>query len=289
MLRDAVPVEVVTAILGHASISTTLATYGHLTSEDARRVLRRRAGSPDGRCRGDGRRSCPGPAAGLLGKLMTAVRPEFRAGELAFDPADPVFGGGRAWCLAASGRPAAGACAPLTMTGGRPKAGRGWRSSPRRPTPGGASRCRWPAVWPAAAAAASPGRACASATPRPGNALAGLPCRGGWPASPPPACRPAGRSARSGPARCGREEIPFCHGHGNTWKANGRPDPGEFARGYAEIDPVPGHERIRLDSLAPQLKLEIQYALQRRRDERTVRVRPFVVMQVVRFLAATAR
>ena len=37
--RDAVPVEVVSAILGHASVSTTLATDGHLTSEDARRVL----------------------------------------------------------------------------------------------------------------------------------------------------------------------------------------------------------------------------------------------------------
>jgi hypothetical protein len=31
---------------------------------------------------------------GLLGKLMAAVRPEFRADELVFDPADPVFGGG---------------------------------------------------------------------------------------------------------------------------------------------------------------------------------------------------
>ena len=31
--------------------------------------------------------------AGLLEKLMAAVRPEFRAGELVFDPADPVFGG----------------------------------------------------------------------------------------------------------------------------------------------------------------------------------------------------
>jgi integrase/recombinase XerD len=39
LLRDGVPVEVVSAVLGHASITTTLATYGHLTSEDARRAL----------------------------------------------------------------------------------------------------------------------------------------------------------------------------------------------------------------------------------------------------------
>ena len=31
--------------------------------------------------------------AGLREKLMAAVRPEFRVDELAFDPADPVFGG----------------------------------------------------------------------------------------------------------------------------------------------------------------------------------------------------
>ena len=39
MLRDGVPVETVSAVLGHASITTTLQVYGHLTSEDARRVL----------------------------------------------------------------------------------------------------------------------------------------------------------------------------------------------------------------------------------------------------------
>jgi integrase/recombinase XerD len=40
MLRDGVPAETVSALLGHASITTTtLATYGHLTSEDARRAL----------------------------------------------------------------------------------------------------------------------------------------------------------------------------------------------------------------------------------------------------------
>jgi integrase len=60
---------------------------------------------------------------------------------------------------------------------------------------------------------------------------------------------------------------------------------GEFIRGYAEIDVVPRSERIFLDGLPVQLKLEIEYALQRRRDERTARVQPFVVTQVVRFLA----
>jgi integrase/recombinase XerD len=39
MLRDGVPIEVVSMLLGHASVSTTLNVYGHLTAEDARRVL----------------------------------------------------------------------------------------------------------------------------------------------------------------------------------------------------------------------------------------------------------
>ena len=39
LLRDGVPIETVSTVLGHASITTTSETYGHLTSEDARRVL----------------------------------------------------------------------------------------------------------------------------------------------------------------------------------------------------------------------------------------------------------
>jgi site-specific recombinase XerD len=39
LLRDGVPLEVVSTLLGHASITTTLEIYGHLTAEDARRVL----------------------------------------------------------------------------------------------------------------------------------------------------------------------------------------------------------------------------------------------------------
>lgn len=47
MLRDQVPLEVVSALLGHASVTTTADIYGHLTVEDARTVLER-AGWFDG-------------------------------------------------------------------------------------------------------------------------------------------------------------------------------------------------------------------------------------------------
>lgn len=39
MLRDGVPIEVVSKLLGHSSVITTSAVYGHLTVEDARRAL----------------------------------------------------------------------------------------------------------------------------------------------------------------------------------------------------------------------------------------------------------
>jgi site-specific recombinase XerD len=39
MLRDGVPIEVVSKLLGHADITTTSSVYGHLTVEDARKAL----------------------------------------------------------------------------------------------------------------------------------------------------------------------------------------------------------------------------------------------------------
>lgn len=39
MLRDGVPIEVVSKLLGHADITTTTSVYGHLSAEDARRSL----------------------------------------------------------------------------------------------------------------------------------------------------------------------------------------------------------------------------------------------------------
>jgi integrase/recombinase XerD len=38
-LRDGVPIEIVSRLLGHSSVNTTSAAYGHLTAEDARGVL----------------------------------------------------------------------------------------------------------------------------------------------------------------------------------------------------------------------------------------------------------
>lgn len=46
MLRDRVPLEVVSKLLGHASVTTTADIYGHLTCEDARRVLEQAGGFP---------------------------------------------------------------------------------------------------------------------------------------------------------------------------------------------------------------------------------------------------
>jgi integrase/recombinase XerD len=39
LLRDGVPLEVVSTLLGHAGVTTTQTVYGHLTVEDARRAL----------------------------------------------------------------------------------------------------------------------------------------------------------------------------------------------------------------------------------------------------------
>ena len=80
--------------------------------------------------------------------------------------------------------------------------------------------------------------------------------------------------------------LPFCHAHAQTWKANGRPDIDQFAKGFSQ-PVVTEDEVIRLDRLGPQLALEIQYAVQCRRDERTSKTFPTIVMQVVRFLATT--
>jgi integrase len=74
----------------------------------------------------------------------------------------------------------------------------------------------------------------------------------------------------------------FCTGHDDRWQRHGRPDPARF---IAECELV-GTACIDLQDLPPQLKLEIQYALQRRADARSRTAAPPLVMPAVRHVQA---
>jgi integrase len=80
---------------------------------------------------------------------------------------------------------------------------------------------------------------------------------------------------------------PFCHAHAATWRANGRPGIDEFAARFLERETTED-ETVRLGALPSRLRLEVQFALQCRAEDRTTKTLPPVVMRLVRFLAATA-
>ena len=226
---------------------------------------------------------------GLLERLMAAVRPEFRADELAFGPRHPVFGGtscrvpgcgrtGRGQGLCSghanrwrrAGKPDLDAFAAAAGSGRRRQAplascqapGCGYGISRRK------GLCR-----------------------RHGYAWerAGMPDLRQWastlpeevPAEDPAGCLVSGCRLWAGPG------TSLCTWHGRAWKSQGKPPIGEFAANWPVRDQVPRDERICLGTLPPQLRLEMQYALQRRNDERAAKTEPRIVMAVVRFLAAS--
>jgi site-specific recombinase XerD len=78
---------------------------------------------------------------------------------------------------------------------------------------------------------------------------------------------------------------PFCRSHRLNWYSHGRPDVEEFIL----LRNSRGEDRFDLRKLAgrQQLKLEIQYALQCRRDERRVSTVSGVVSPVIRLLAGS--
>jgi hypothetical protein len=118
---------------------------------------------------------------------------------------------------------------------------------------------------------------------------AGRPDHTIWTSDPPVIKRPmAGAICRIHCELWPEASSPFCHAHNATWRTNGRPDIDAFA---ARSDPgwiVPADESVRLDQLTPQLRLEIQYTLQQRRDKRAGKLTPTVVARVVRLLAASS-
>lgn len=230
----------------------------------------------------------PGRPPGLLGKLVAAIRPEFRAGDLVFDPRDPVFGG-PACAVADCVRPARrkGMCPAHRYRweeAGRPDlaqfsatTGAGWHGhSPvmscevsgcmfGRQAYGLCQRHarQWkragrpdPAIW----------RAC------------GAP----WP---PPS--PLPRTCRVGYCELwARGTSLLCTTHDARWRAQRCPEIDDFIASCQ--DPGPGSgEHIDLRRLPQQLRLEVQYVLQCRRDEETARMVPALTQRIVTTLAAT--
>lgn len=227
---------------------------------------------------------------GLLEKLVAAVRPEFRGDELACDPADPVFGGPA--CRVAScprtARGGQGLCdghRKRWIAQGRPDDLDGFAAatSPRWLGRGALACCRAPGC--------GRGIRGRGLCPRHRHAWerAGRPGMSEWLAGVPVTAAPAGQQDCLIGSCClwAEHGIRFCLQHGAVWRARGRPDPAGFAGRCCGEDPVPVCERICLGSLPPQLKLEIQYALQRRHDDREGKAPPRDVMAMVRLLASS--
>jgi integrase len=236
--------------------------------------------------RAPGRPAVPRRPA-LLEQLLGAVRPEFRAEVLVFAAEDPVFGGGT--CRVESCPRAArskGMCPGHHLRWVREG----------RPDPGvfaATTDLRWHRQRPNASCRVT---GCGYGTARGGMCQlhgqrwdrAGQPDLHGWLADPPTIKTP-----QSGVV-CAVEHcdlwpqaaLPLCHAHANTWKVNGRPEIDVFVRRFDEVT-VTAEEIIRLDLLGPQLRLEIQYVLQCRHDQRATKTLPAVVMALVRALAVT--
>ena len=223
--------------------------------------------------------------AGLLEKLMAAVHPEFRAGVLVFDPADPVFGGDA--CLVPQcGRTARaiGMCNghhQRWMHAGRPDLGAFAVSE--------AAAGPWFGHAPLARCGA-PGCGFGSAIRQMCSRhlraweRAGEPERVRWLAAVPPVAPHPGQVA----CRISYCELwahpgaVMCYSHHRRWKGLGRPDLEEFIAGYDR--PPDGRERADLTGLPDRLRLEVQYALQCRHDDNMIKTRPTTIRSVTRWL-----
>jgi integrase len=225
----------------------------------------------------------------LLGRLMAAVRTEFRSQTLVFEPDDPVFGGGP--CMVGGcDRHARGHGLCLNHRVRWVKQGRPdldefvEQADPRLQRQRPNQKC---AVTGCGYGSARQGL-CQLHAQR--WERAGRPDREAWLAEPPVVKQPpAGASCRIRHCELWPEASgPFCHSHNATWKVNGRPDIDTFTERFDPGRVVPADQSIQLGSLPPQLRLEMQYTLQQRRDQRVGKLQPIVVTRVVRLLASSA-
>ena len=225
--------------------------------------------------------------AGLLAKLVAVLRPQFRAEDLVFDPSDPVFGG------------------PLCAVHGctRPERVHGLCSGHRQrwSACGRPDQAKFAATEPShwyGHRVLEPCLVAGCRYGREGSGLcsrhvqqwdhAGRPDLPAWlispallpaPAAPPPTCRIG---------HCDLWALTgsvFCRQHHRRWQRRGRPEVDAFIASIA--DSGSGAEHIDLRRLPTQLRLEIAYVLQCRRDEQTARVVPALVQPIVHALADT--
>jgi integrase len=226
----------------------------------------------------------PSQHPGLLAKLMATVRAEFRADVLVFPADDPVFGGG---VCRVDGCPRSARSQGLC-----PGHHQRWvhESRPDLTVFAAATDPRWRRQRPNQRCRV-PG--CGYGSARGGMCQlhaqrwhrAGRPDLATWLAAPPAIREPEpGSSCRI--EHCAlwpQAALPFCHSHAATWRVNGRPNVDQFVRRFTESSPT-ADETIHLGQLGGQLRLEMQYVLQSRHDERRGKVTPGVVMRVVRLL-----
>jgi integrase len=224
--------------------------------------------------------------AGLLEKLMAAVRPEFRGDVLGFDPRDPVFGGPP--CLA-------GEC-------GRPGRKRGlcrmhyqrWYDE-KKPDFAAFVASTSPEWSPRSVPAACRVPGCRYSGQARGLCEshhgryrhAGKPDLGAWLSGGQPVSKPEPPVTCLVPG-CGlwaRRDGALCHAHARAWTRQGRPDVREFAAGHGDESRL-NRDRIGLRALGPQMRLEWQYALQCRSDAGQEKVSPMEAQRAVNITAA---
>lgn len=222
--------------------------------------------------------------AGLLEKLMCTIRTEFRDEVLVFAAEDPIFGGG-ACRVRGCERSARG----HQMCQGHHQR---WAQAGRPDLEGfiASTDSRWRRGRPNMVCSVID---CGYGSSRCGMCVlhaqrwerAGRPDRAVWLADPLPVKQPAA-GAVCAIGHCDlwpHAASAFCHAHHATWKRNGCPEVARFADAFA-VAAVPADQIVCIEGLSSQLKLEVAYALQCRRDDRGSRCPPAVVMQVVGFL-----
>ncbi len=225
-----------------------------------------------------------GRTTGLLEKLVAAVRPEFRAGTLVIDPDDTVFGGPP--CRV-------GACERAARLHGLCDGHyQRWERHGRPDIAGfaestsAAMRTRAP-LQPCLAPGCGHGRnsngLCVGhmrAWQRSGHAEIEA-----WLQALPPAvtAAPHGLCRVTSCSLWATAKTPLCTSHAAQWRKRGRPDVGEFTADYAGKPLTRDYITVR--TLEPQLRLEVQYVLQQRHDDREARIQPALAQRAIYALA----